>query len=215
VIGYVGGIFKEMFLDFDFALPTTTKWLFWCRDVGVWLAAGVLVIGLCAVFLVRLRAGSAGWQRLVAATPFAGQLWRWLGVAEWSSLLSVLIENQVPLPEALRLAADGIRNADLGQLSLRFAVGAEKGESLSAMLQATPQAPASLAPLIRWGEKTNMLAEALETGRQMFEKRVQARSLLLNAVLPPILLVVIGGFVLFVVGSLFSPMLDLIRGLSG
>jgi type IV pilus assembly protein PilC len=172
-------------------------------------------VGVLAAAIVRLCIGPAGWQRLVATIPIVGPLSHWLGVAEWSSLLSVLVENRIPLPEALRLAADGCRNANLGQLSLGLAEGAEKGQTLWQMLTTTPEIPSSLVPLVRWGEEKGMLAEALAASREMLEKRVRMRSLLVKSLFPPILFIAIGCCVVFLVIALFMPGVSLIQGLSG
>ena len=74
--------------------------------------------------------------------------------------------------------------------------------------------PAFLVPLIRWGEETGTLADALGAGREMLEERVRMRSLLLQMALPPVLFIAIGCLVLFLVGAMFMPMLSLIQGLS-
>ena len=210
---YIAGSYEEMFGEFH-ELPWSSELLFWWRDTGLWLAAGGVAVGLLAAAIVRLRVGRAGWQRLIAATPIFGPLSRWSSVAEWSGLLGLLLEHHIPLPEALRLAADGVRNANIGQLSLRLAEGAEKGRSMSQMLSATPQVPASLIPLVRWGEKAGALADALGAGREMFEKRVRTRSWLLKSILPPVLFIAIGSCILFVVSGLFAPLGSMVQGLS-
>ena len=48
--------------------------------------------------------------------------------------MSVLIKHKVPLPESLRLAADGVANPHVSQLSLQLAEGVAKGRKLSQVL---------------------------------------------------------------------------------
>ena len=74
--------------------------------------------------------------------------------------------------------------------------------------------PACLVPLVRWGEETGTLAEALDAGREMLEERVRMRSLLLQMALPPVLFIAIGCLVLFAVGAMFMPMINLVQALS-
>jgi len=214
IVTFAAGSYGQLFYEFQCELPLLTILFFWWRHIGLWLIAGVIIIGLIAVAVVRVRQGRAGWLRLVATIPLFGPLWRWSGFAEWASLLSVLTRNQIPLPEALRLSGDGLSNEHVGEVSHRLADGAENGQAVWRLLSTSREAPNSLIPLLRWGEEKGILAEAFGTGRQMLEARVRTRSLLLQSILPPILFIAIGCCVLFVVGALFVPLVTLVECLS-
>jgi len=213
IIIFVGSNFERMFEEFQFELPLPTMVFFWYRDIGLWLIAGGIAIGLLTAVVIRMRRGRAGWLRLVATVPLLGPLSRWSGFAEWSSLLSVLTRNQIPLPEALRLAGDGVSNDYVGGISHWLADGAEKGQTVWQMLSTTRQTPSSLIPLLRWGEEKGMLADAFDTGRELLESRVRVRSLLLQSVLPPFLFIAVACCALFVVSALFLPLYTMVQGL--
>ena len=208
------GNFETMFLEFEMQLPAMTLLLIWWHHHGWALLLAVLAGALAVAALVRFSGSRAGWRRVGKALPLFGPLWRWSGLAEWSGLLSVLIRHQVPLSEALQLAAAGVRDADLGWLSLRLAEGAQQGQPLSQLVAETPRIPASLVPLLRWGEQGGVLADALAAGRAMFESRVVARAWLLQSILPPILCAAIGVAFMFLVISLFLPLVSLVQALS-
>ena len=71
-----------------------------------------------------------------------------------------------------------------------------------------------MIPIVRWGEKNGVLAQAFELGSQMFEQRVENRSVVLQSALPPLMFIAIGCCVLLIVGGLFVPLGVLIRALS-
>jgi type II secretory pathway component PulF len=210
----VTGFYRGVFEDFELHLPLATRLLFWWRDFGFLVIVGGLGVAVLVVVWARWRRGRVGYVRLMATLPFFGPLWSWSGFAEWCSLLSVLVKNRIPLPEALRLAAEGVANAEVGQLSLWLAEGLERGEPLSRLVSTNRRFPASAAPLLRWGEERGMLVEALATVRDMLEARVRVRAQLLQSILPPILFLSIGCCALFVVFGLFAPLTSLITGLS-
>ena len=175
-----------------------------------------LLVGLAIVaVLARWLLGPAGWQRLLTDVPVLGPLWHLSALAEWFGLLAVLIRHQVAVPDALRLAAEGVANPHVGQLSLALAEGVSRGRSLSQMIAAHRQIPTSLAPLVRWGEKAGNVADSLAAAREMLEERVRMRSFWLQTILPPSLFIVIGCGVFLVVGGLFLPMISLVSNLSG
>ncbi len=210
---FVGPMLR-MFSDFKLALPWVTQIVQWLHTYGIrWLLlAGVaLLIGM-VVF--RLTAGAARWRRVLATVPLIGALWHWSGVAEFSRLLAILLEQDVPLPEALQLASAGVRDANLRELSGQLAQSVQQGRSLTELLATTHRLPASLGPLLGWGERSGQLAEALRVAGDMFEGRVRLRAELLRSILPFVVFVGIAMVALFSLVALYAPMLSLLQGLS-
>ncbi len=208
------GIFRKMFLEFQLQLPALTQLLIWWYQYGITVVLAVFVGVLAVVAVVRFGGGRAVWLRWGKVLPLFGPLWRWSGLAEWSGLLSVLIRRQVPLSEALQLAAAGVRDADLSRLSLQLAEAAGRGQPLSQLVAETRRMPASLVPLLRWGEQAGVLADALAAGRAMFESRVATRAWLLQSILPPLLCVAIGAAFMLLIMGLFLPLISMISALS-
>jgi type II secretory pathway component PulF len=210
---YVTGQFREVFADFGLKLPVATELLFWWHDHGLF-TVGYAVLATVLVVVYRVIGGRARWQRLMSTLPLLGALWQSTGVAEWSGLLSVLLKHEIPLPDALRLAGHGMRNAHIGHVSLRLADGVARGRKLSQLMFAYRELPSTLIPLVEWGEQFGALSESFRVGREMFEKRAEVRGTLLHAVVSPLLFIWIASAVTFMVVALFLPLIDLISKLS-
>jgi type II secretory pathway component PulF len=135
-------------------------------------------------------------------------------MAEWSSLMNVLIKNQVPLPDALRWSAEGISNAWVAHNARIWANESAAGRGIADVLASRTEFPHGLAPLIQWGEKNGVLAEAFATSREVLERRVRLRAEMLRTALPPLLFLAIGCSLLMLVTGLFFPIITLINGLS-
>ncbi len=200
--------------SFGLQLPALTLLLIWWYRYGHAVLLAVFVGVLAVVAIVRFSGGRAVWLRCGKVVPLFGPLWRWSGLAEWSGLMSVLIRRQVPLSEALQLAAAGVRDADLSRLSLQLAEAAGRGQPLSQLVAETRRMPASLVPLLRWGEQAGVPADALAAGRAMFESRVATRAWLLQSILPPMLCVAIGAAFMLLIMGLFLPLISLISAIS-
>lgn len=200
------GAFMDMYEEFDMDLPYVTEVLAWgYRTGGTWLLVFVVsaVVG-CIVF--RLAGGAARWRRVIATVPLFGALWHWTGVSELTRLLAALVGQRVPLPEALRLAADGVHDANVGQVSRMLADGVEQGQPLSELLDSTYRLPATLVPIVRWGEQSGELSEAFRLAGEMFEGRVRMRSELVISVVPPIIFVTIAMLAMVIIVGLYAPM---------
>jgi type II secretory pathway component PulF len=219
---FVVPTFRKMFEEFELALPAVTQLLIQTSDLMVWLTTGpgfwvastvvgVVVIGVMALPVMVGRARS---RRILITVPLVGPLWNWMGASSFCRLLAVLLDSGVPLPEALRLTADGLRDANFSELCLELSGEVGKGRKFSELLESTPRVPASMVPLIRWGETTGELAEALRVSCEMFLQRVRTRSVLLRSVSPPLVFILVGLAIGFMVIALFMPLISLIQGLS-
>jgi type II secretory pathway component PulF len=201
-------------LELNDQTPFLTQLLIWWTEEGWIVASVLLVVFVVTLALVRIVVGAAVWRRLLATIPLLGPIWHWAGVAQWTRMLAMLLDQQLPLHEALRLAADGSFDANVGQAARQLAVGAEQGRSLSEMLSKTYRLPNSLVPLVRWGEQSGAMSDAMHAASDMFEGRLALRSNLLRLILPPLVLLLIGLGVSLVIVALLAPMLELIRMMS-
>ena len=204
----------EFSSGFGLELPAATRLLLALGHAAVWILPGVL--GSVAILALTYRAigGRAAWQRLFTSLPLVGVFVHWAGIADWAGLMHVLLSNGLTLPESLRLAGAGMRNANVGRISERLADGVAHGRCMSELLSTTGQFPASIVPLIQWGEQGNAVAESMRIGRQAMERRVLIRAQLLQAVISPLLFIFLGCVILFVVAASFAPLIHLIRMLS-
>ena len=211
---YLSGMFRQMFDEFELSLPAVTQLLFWWRDTGLPWVGGSLAALFVAVVLVRVLVGRVRWWRLISTLPLIGPLWYWSGIAEWTSLMSVLLKHQLRLPDALRLAGHGTRNEYIGQLSLQLADGVSRGRKLADLMRAHCAIPATLVPLVDWGERASAFSESFRVGSDLFQRRVQMRAVMVSALVPPLLFVAIGCVVSTVLFGLFLPLVNLISALS-
>jgi type II secretory pathway component PulF len=214
--------FKKMFSEFGLELPAITTAVIRFSDAILWLGHGSGVwIGLVfgAFFLVMIALGSFGlgtpaMRRFAITMPMVGPIWQWSGAAAFSRLLATMLEYDIPLPDALRLARDGVRDPEVRQVATQFAQGVENGSTLSDLMTETNRLPASITPFVRWGERTGKLPDALHSVADMLLLRVRMRTLLLRSVAPPVMFIIVGLLVGFMIVSLFLPLVSLIQGLS-
>lgn len=204
----------EIFEDFDAQLPPVTRMFIAASGPGAWIFAAGTALLILAVFLITTGPG-VGWVAwLLHAIPLIGPLWRWSRLAQFSRLMAVLLAQEVPLPDALRLTASGLRDGDLARGCRRAAAEVEAGRSITESLASQRQFPPSMIPLVDWGQKTPALADAFHAAAEMFEGRVQSRGTLMETVLVPIMFLMIAAFVLLFVVAMFMPLILIMQKLS-
>jgi type IV pilus assembly protein PilC len=132
-----------------------------------------------------------------------------------------LIENHVPLPEALRLAGRGAADAELGDAAMYLADVVESGRSLRGNEHACQRFPQTFVQLLLQieGQKpmasaVKSLSEACASSAQMFECEARVVSVRIAAISQPLIVVFTGGLVGYLVISLFMPLIRLLNMLS-
>jgi type IV pilus assembly protein PilC len=147
--------------------------------------------------------------------PMVGPILRWSHLSQFARLMGLLLEQQVSLPDALRVAASGLRDVNLARGCRLAADDVEKGRGLYESLAARRQFPASLIPVVQWGQQAPALPDAFRAAAEMFEGRVRSQGTLLEAMLLPIMFLGVLIFVGFFVVAMFLPLISLITCLSG
>ena len=209
----IGPAFKELMQDFRMRLPLPTKVFFWLGDVALPVAVTLLVTVVLGLVILRVFAGQAAISQLVSALPIAGKLCHWSAAAEGLRAIGLLVENQIPLPEALELAGDGVSDAYIGNCCRLLGKRVEDGQPLWEALLRTRFFPMAIIPVIRQGEHQGTLDESLRTAAKMLEDRVHNRSTLVIQILPPLIFVLVALMVGMLFTAIYLPMGGLLRGL--
>lgn len=224
ILGYISFVFLQfvlvgdlvqMYRDFDIDLPAATVWMANMHRFRWWLIAVPILALVIWLIVVPLCLRRSQRQRVLATVPLLGAMWHWCGVAQATRSLAHLLTQRVQLTEALRVSSSGLRDANVAEVWNQLAAQVEQGIPLSRAMLDTHRLPASIAPLVYWGERTSSLPEALLTISDMLEGRVRLRAQLIRTIAPPILFVVIGGGIYFVIFAVLTPLIMLIQNLSG
>lgn len=214
IVMHITGFTENMARGFGMELPYATRMLISIRHTGIWILLAVVITIAVMISIYRVIGGRAAWQRLLSSLPLVGAFVHWSGLTDWTGLMHMLLSNGVTLPESLRLAGDGSRNANVARISRQLADDVARGRSMADILSTTSQFPMSLVPLIRWGEQKGTVAESMRIGQQALERRLLIRAQLVQSVIPPTVFILLGCVISFVVAASFMPLISLISVLS-
>ncbi len=212
---YIAGEFAEIFRDFEVELPAMTQvfveasWF-----AAMLLGSGTVLVVVAALLLTRSSLGSPAAVQLLHAVPLIGPLWRWSRLLQFARLMRILIAQGTPVPQALRLTAAGVRDEYLAAACREAADDVEAGMTLSESMKSYRQFPATMIPMIAWGQRTSALPDAFQASAEVFEGNVQTHGALMETVMTPIAFLIVIGFVSMFVLSMFLPLITLIESLS-
>ncbi len=170
--------------------------------LGIGLLAGAVVFAvLLRVPAVRLRFDAA-----TLRVPVVGTLLTYYNLSNITRTLAILLKSDMPLPEALELAAAGARNSayrrQLEYLRLRII----EGQKIAPQLKKAPRLfPSVCVQMVSAGESTGTLPETLQYLSVMYEDDIQELTKQFTTLLEPILMIAMGLVVGFIAVSIIMP----------
>jgi type II secretory pathway component PulF len=212
--------FEEIFKEFGMRLPAITELaLAFGQHPLQRLVLPVLVVffGLLVVRqLLRLTAwGRRLWARWIYAIPIAGTLTRSARLAAFTDLLAILIDHEVPLPEAFRLAGEASSDPIMAGAARQVHQDLSQGMPLGEVLRGRALVPAWVSWMAGLGERRGSLGNTLHQVAEMYRRQVDIRAALLRSVLPPFLIVCTAGlFAVLFIMAIMLPFRGLLDALS-
>ncbi len=203
----------QVFDNFNQELPGLTSTLIAISDFLQAYGLLTLVILAGLVFAVSrwLRNPDIrrSFHRNLLRLPLFGQLVKGLNTARLTKTFSILAGSGVPILESMRISGNVISNIPMreavGDAALRVREGAPIGKSLAV----SGLFPPMCIHLISSGEASGQLEEMLERAATNQEREVDGTIAALLNVLQPLLILVMGGFVLLIVLAILMPIFEL------
>lgn len=203
----------QIFEDQQAALPFVTVLLITISDLisSFWYLLLAMMIGAVVAFR-RWRDTEEGrekWDGFVLSLPVFGPLVRMIAVSRFSKTLGTLLSSGVPLLTAMGIVKDILGNVKLVKVIEDARLNIREGESIAGPLQRSGQFPPMVTHMIAVGERTGALEDMLENVSSAYDSEVSGRIQALTTLMEPLMIVVMGGVVAFIVFAILLPILQL------
>jgi type II secretory pathway component PulF len=174
----------------------------------VMCAALGLVIGGGWLFL-RTPRGRDARDAFLLEVPILGPIFHKTAQSRFARILSALLSAGIPLLSALDVAARASGNRSVERAIQKGKQGVTEGRPLAEALGETGVISPLMIRMTSVGEETGNLDILLDRASGYFDSEVDYAVKNLATAIEPILLVVLGAFVLFVALAVFMPMWDM------
>jgi type IV pilus assembly protein PilC len=213
LMAYVVPEFASLYDSMDAELPRMTQLLV---AFGVtfsenfWLITGTFAASVAVfVFWMRSDAAQSSLDRLKISAPIFGPIWQKYQVSQICRLMSTLLNGGIPLLPALETTGES-----MGSQILRRAISHAKdkvreGQPLSKSLAETKVIPPLAVEMIQVGESTGALPAMLDSVAEFFDDDVSNAMTAALSLIEPVIMLIMGAFVAFVLISLYLPMFSL------
>jgi type IV pilus assembly protein PilC len=213
LVTYVVPTFANLYNSMQAKLPIMTVYLIAIGTASqkyIVVFAGALV---GAIFLFRwwVRRDSAkeAVDRVKLRLPLVGEIWLKYQVAQLARILSTLLVGGIPLVQAMETAADSLGTPLLQRAVEAAGKSVREGQPLSGSLRQSKLFPPLAIDMIEVGESTGALPAMLNSVAEFFEEDVNTRMAATLSLIEPAIMIVMGGFVAFVLIALYLPIFSL------
>jgi len=204
----------EIFSDMKQTLPVITLIL-----IGVssflksfwWLILFVAAAGAAAFkyFISATQSGRRFWDAVRLRAPVWGGVNRKIAIARFTRTLATLLQSGVPLLAAMDIVRNVVNNVFIGEVIAQAAKDVEEGQSLSAPLAQSGLFPPMVTEMIAVGEQTGSLEKMLNRIATTYETEAQSDVMIMTSLLEPIMILVMGLLVAFIVFSILLPIFEM------
>jgi general secretion pathway protein F len=157
----------------------------------------------------RTDSGRHAWDRFLLRIPLVGELVRILSIARFSSTLGTMLHSGVPILQSLEISKSVMGNTRLQEVVDDVAVAVREGESMARVMERSKEFPPLVSHMVAIGEKSGQLEQMLNNIALAYNSEVETTLSKLTSVLEPLMILLMGGMVGFIVMSILMPIMQM------
>jgi type IV pilus assembly protein PilC len=205
-------VFEKIFKDFGGELPAITKFTVALSNLltqrGYVAIAGVAGIVFAFKKWKGSERGREQWDRFKLRVPWKiGDIVQKVCLARFSRTYSALIAAGVPMLQAIEITGKTAGNKVVEKAMYAVGESVKSGGTIAAPMRDEPTAfPMMVTQMIAVGEETGALESMLSKVADFYEDEVNASLKALTSILEPLMIMLVGAIVGFIVVSMYLPM---------
>lgn len=210
LLTFVMPTFIDMFTQSGVVLPLPTRILL--AISGALSKHGLIILLIVVLIVLGLRyyfksdSGQLFISKFKLTFPVLKGLNQKIIVSRFTRTLSTMLSSGVSLVQALETVSEVVGNKIAQDKLLEIREELIKGEGLSKPIEESKIFPPMLASMIKIGEESGSLDDILNKTADFYDEEVETTIQTTTALIEPLLLVLMGGVVGFIVISMMLPM---------
>ena len=210
VVPKITGIFTDMHQT----LPLITVVLIGVSNFlrSFWWLIVILLAGAITAFKYMTTSTEAGkrlWDTAKLKIPVWGQVNRKIAIARFCRTLATLLQSGVPLLASMEIVRNVVNNILIGEAISKASKDVEEGKGLSGPLTQSGLFPPLVTEMVAVGEQTGTLEKMLNRVATAYETEAQSDIMVMTSLLEPLMILVMGLVVGFIVISILLPIFEM------
>ena len=205
--------FAELFISFGSELPTITQVMLGISDSLInfwWLyILGAVGIGVLGTFLWRNENSRRVIIKIMLKVPVIGALLKANVMAKFARTMASMLDGGVSIIKALGITQGSVNNIVYADCFEYIINNVKEGKTIWQSLESTERFTNLTVSMTKIGENSGKLGDLLTNTAVLYEDEVERKTAAAMSLMEPLITIVIGGIVLFVVLSIVVPMFEM------
>lgn len=177
------------------------------------LIIAALVIGIRT--MLRTEDGKLKFDKLKLDMPMFGKVYKKIVTSRFARTFGILLGSGVPLLQSMTICSNVVGNEIVKRVLEDSREDIKKGISIGDTLSKTPLFPVMLTHMIKIGEETGSLDDVLNKTSEFYDNEVDTATAQLTTMIEPVIIVVLGVVVAFIIISILLPMFQMYETIGG
>ena len=213
LVSFVFPKFIKVFEEFHAQLPLPTVIVMAiCKFMGAWwwaVLAGIIAAGVLLVRWSRTEAGQRKVHAFLLRVPVVKSVILKYEMAKFSRTLGTLMDNGVPILTSIKITAETMTNVHIRDEVSQMHIGVTEGDSLSETMRRGRFFPPMVMSMFAVGEESGRVGTVAKRVADAYDLEVDRAVKAMTSLFEPLLIVVMGVIVGFLVIAMLLPMLNL------
>lgn len=180
----------------------------WYVVVGVIVA---IVIGLR--YYITTKPGRFMKDALQLKLPVVGEMQKMVIFSRFCRTLSLLVDSGITMLSSLQILERLMDNVVIKNAMRQATLGVERGQGISVPLREHKVFPTMLLQMVQVGEETGSLETVLVQLADYYDREVNFAVASFTKLLEPVMMLVLGVVVLFILMSVYLPMMQMVSAI--
>jgi type IV pilus assembly protein PilC len=213
MLTFIVPVFAKVYDQFHAQLPSVTLLLVAMSDFVTkmwWLALLLIFLFIKAMKAFRAtKIGTRWFDTIALKMPVFGPIMRKIAIGRFAQTFAGSTRSGIPILNALAVCADTSGNVIIHGAIMKVAAQVSEGAPLAPALDETGQFPPMVTRMIAAGEKSGNLDEMLDEVALFYSRDVDYAIQKMTKMIEPLMTIVVGFIVLFVLLALYMPVFSL------
>jgi type IV pilus assembly protein PilC len=169
------------------------------------LIAGLVAGTMFFLNFIKTKEGKQSWDRFTMKAPLFGILVIKGNLGSFTRTLATMLAAGVPIIDSLEICIETLDNTQIAKDLTKVRKAVIEGKSITEPLSRITYFPPLITQMIKVGESTGNLDQMLLKVSDVFEEEVEELVGNLTKLIEPIILVVLGGIIAFVLIAMYLP----------
>ena len=205
--------FAQLFIDFGGELPGITKMMLAISDFlqNYWYVVIVGIVGLVFLtkFLWNKRSSRRYMERFIRKVPVLRGISNAKIMGKYARVISSMLDSGVPIIKTLTITKGSLQNVDFEDAFTNVIADVKTGMPIYQAVENTGLFIFFAVSMTKIGEESGKIGELLSNTAEFYEEETERKIAAAMTFLEPLITVLLGVIIAFIVASIILPMFDM------